>query len=247
MKHYEHNRHFPVTYYDVDFKDECKISTVLCYLQEAACSSADELGMGYSHMQETGCTFIISNICCEFKKPIALGQTVHVKTWPTPPTYVIFGREYQIFAEDGEKLVDASARWCLFDYRAGKLLPSKTVEGQDYSTYNTEKALEDVQWKIPAFKAGEGELKFTITIANSEYDHNMHVNNTKYADYCFNCFSVEELAHRKLKRFMISYLRQCKEGDVLRYYLKKLDDGGYLTHGFNAEDQPVTQAIIYFE
>lgn len=40
-----------------------------------------------------------------------------------------------------------------------------------------------------------------MTVANSEYDHNMHVNNTRYADYCFNCFSVAELKEKKLKGF----------------------------------------------
>ena len=121
------------------------------------------------------------------------------------------------------------------------------VEGQDYSTYNTDKALDDVQWKIPSFLSEEGELRFTITIANSEYDHNMHVNNTRYADYCFNCFTVAELAQKSLRRFQISYIKQCKEGETLRFYLKELESGSYLAHGFNEKGETVVQSLMVFE
>ena len=247
MERYEHNRYFDVKYCDVDFKDEIKTSTVLAYLEEVACSSADELGFGYEYVRPRGYAFMVTNLCCEFEKPIKLGERIRVKTWPTPPTHVIFGREYQIYSAKDELYMNASSRWCLIDMREGKILQSKTIDNQDYSTYNTEKALQDVRWKIPAFRPEEGELCFTLTIANSEYDHNMHVNNTRYADYCFNCFSIAELQNKKLKRFSISYVKQCKEGETLRFYRKRQEDGGYLAHGFNERDELVAQSLIYFE
>jgi acyl-ACP thioesterase len=159
---------------------------------------------------------------------------------------VAFGREYQIVDQAGAVCVNASSRWCLIDMNTGKILPSKVIDNQDYSTYNTTKVLGDVKWKIPAFKQEEGELKFSLTIANSEYDHNMHVNNTRYADYCFNCFSVEELKKKGLKRFSISYLKQCKEGETLHFYRKQQEDGSYLVHGFNENGEVVAQSLIEF-
>jgi len=247
MKPYEHIKNFTVKYCDVDFKDELKTSSVLAYLEEVACSSADELGFGYAFIKPCGYAFMVSNICCEFLQPIPLGENIQVKTWPNPPSHVIFGREYQIYLEKGDLALNASSRWCMIDIATGKLLPSKVLDDQDYSTYNTAKAIENVKWKIPTFTPEEGELKFALTIANSEYDHNMHVNNTRYADYCFNCFSVAELSERKLKRFAISYVRQCKEGDTLRFYLKRGEDGCYLAHGFNDKNELVVQSQITFE
>ena len=129
----------------------------------------------------------------------------------------------------------------------GKLLNASVIDNQDYSTYNTTKVLEGVRWKLPIFKAEEGELRFSLKIANSEYDHNMHVNNTRYVDYCFNCFTVQELAVKKLKKFTISYIKQCKEGETLRFFRQDLGDGLYLTQGFNEADEVVAQAQICFE
>ena len=246
MKPYEHIQEFLIKYCDVDFKDELKVSTTLAYLEEAACASADELGFGYAFIKPRGYAFMVVNICCAFIRPIPLGEVVKVKTWPLPPAHVAFGREYQITDKEDEVYVNASSRWCLIDMNTGKLLPSKVIDNQDYSTYNTAKVLEDVKWKIPSFKQEEGELKFTLKIANSEYDHNMHVNNTRYADYCFNCFSIAELAERKLKRFSISYVKQCKEGETLYFYRKEQEDGSYLAHGFNENGELVTQSLIEF-
>ena len=246
MEKYEHIQQFQVKYCEADFKDELKISSALAYMEEVACSSADELGFGYQYVKPRGYAFMVTNLCCEFISPIALGSFITVKTWPTPPSYVVFGREYQFLNDKDEILLNASSRWCLIDVHSGKLLQSKMIEGQDYSTYNTSKALEVTAWKIPTFSLDEGELRFTITIANSEYDHNMHVNNTRYADYLLNCFTVAELAEKRLSRFAISYLKQCKEGEILRFYRKSEGDGNYLTQGFNEKNEIVVQARVEF-
>ncbi len=247
MALYEHIEKFKIKYCDVDFKDEIKISTALALLEEVACASADELGFGYEYIKPRGYAFMVSNILIEFSRPALLGETVALKTWPTPPTKVIFGREYEMLSQQGESIAKATSRWCLIDMTQGKLAQSKVIDNQDYSTYNTTKLFEDVKWKIPTFIKEEGELRFSMTVANSEYDHNMHVNNTRYADYCLNCFTVEELSGRKLRRFAITYVKQCKEGEKLCFYRKLLEDGSYLTQGFNGASEIVVQAYICFE
>ena len=246
MEKYKHVENFKIKYCEVDFKDELKISTILSYLEEVACASADELGFGYAYIKPKGYAFMVSNICLECIDPFVLGQTATVSTWPTPPSFATFCREYQMHDENGALRLNATSRWCLVDMQTGKLLPSKAIDNQDYSTYNTDKVLHVESWKIPAFTPQEGEMKFCMTVANSEYDHNMHVNNTRYADYCMNCFTVEELAARKLKRFSISYVKQCFEGQVLRFYLKALGGGEYLAHGFNEKDETVVRSHIVF-
>lgn len=246
MKKYQYKHNFNVRYCDVDFRDELKPSTLLAYLEEAACYSADELGFGYQYVCPRGLAFVVSNVCCEFVKPVRLfDKEVSVRTWPLPPSYVVFQREYQLCVGD-EVAVNASSRWCLLDLVNGKIAPSKRIEGQDYSTYNTDRALEVQQWKIPSFSIEGVEPSFSITIANSEYDHNFHVNNTKYADYCFNVFTLSELQAWPLKYFAISYVKQCYEGDVLRFYRKEVGEKSYFVQGINSKQKIVVQAEIRF-
>ena len=246
MEKYQHSKNFQVKYCEADFRDELKTSIALSYMEEVACSSADELGFGYAYVKPRGYAFMVTALCLECIAPIVLGEIVNVKTWPTPPSHVIFGREYQFLGEDGKPKLNATSRWCLVDVNSGKLLQSKVLENQDYSTYNTERVLENVQWKLPVFSCEEGELRYQMTVANSEYDHNMHVNNTRYADYCLNCFSIAELSQKRVSRFQISYVRQCHEGDILRFYRKSEGDGVCFVQGVNAANQIVVQAKIQF-
>lgn len=247
MELYEHIKDFSIKYCDCDFKDEMKTSVALALMEEVACSSAEELGFGYQFVKPRGYAFMVTNICMEFLHPVSLGDTVRLKTWPLPPTRVTFGREYQFVLPTGETAANASSRWCLIDMKEGKLLQSKVLENQDYSTYNTTRVIEDVKWKIPAISPEEGRLCYTMTVGSSDYDHNMHVNNTRYADFCLNCFSIAELAIRRLKKFSITYVKQCKEGDVLRFYRKATEDKGYLVQGFNGDGETVVQSLMYFE
>ena len=246
MEKYQHKQPFTVRYCDVDFRDELKPSTALAFLEEAACYSADELGFGYAYIKPKGLAFMVTNVCCEFLRPVRLFESgVHVRTWPLPPTYATFGREYQLCVGD-EITMNASSRWCLVDIAEEKIVSSKMIDNQDYSTYNTDRALEINRWKLPTFKAEDGELRFSITIANSEYDHNMHVNNTRYADYCFNVFTLAELKKVSLRYFAISYVKQCKEGDNLSFYRKEISYVDYLVLGVNQNGETVIQSEIRF-
>ena len=246
MEKYEFTKNFEVKFNDSDFKDNLKISSALAYMEEGASLSADELGFGYEVIKPRGHAFIITNTHCEFIRPVMAGETITLKSWPLKPSFAIFQREYRFLDKKEEPVLIASSRWCLIDMKTGRILPSKTIDDQDYSTYNTERLFENVQWKIPAFDITDKKALFTITIANSEYDHNMHVNNTKYASYCLNVFSVEELKTKRLKTFSISYVKQCKEGETLRFY-KNEEDGVYFVQGVNDLGEIVVQSRITFE
>ena len=247
MKPYQFNRTFTVQYRDVDFNERIKISSLLALMGDAAGVSADELGFGASYVKPKGYTFMVANTYLEWDNPVKVGQTLQLKTWPLPPSHAIFNREYVFENEQNTPFIRATSRWCLIDVQNGKIANSKVIENQDYSTYNTQRVIDSIQWKIPAFSPSEGECKFTLTIANSEYDYNMHVNNTRYADYCMNCFTVAELTVLSVKSFAISYVKQCREGDVLRFYRKRLDEKTYLVQGFNEQDETVVQARVVFQ
>lgn len=248
MKKYVHKKNFEIKYCDTDFRDRLKLSALLAYFEEVAGASADELGFGYKDLKPKSLTFIVSGVCCEFLKPIFQGDSVTVKTWPNPPSYAVFGREYQICnSETDELLCSATSRWCIYDLKEGKILSSKAIEGQDYSSYNTDRALDFSAWKIPAFKIEEGEYVYMMTVRNAEYDHNMHVNNTRYADYCVNCFSIQELSTFSLKRFQISYAKQCRENDVLRFYRKKTAENEFTVLGVNQNEEIVVTSKFTFE
>ena len=49
-----------------------------------------------------------------------------------------------------------------------------------------------------------------------------------------------------LKYFAISYVKQCYEGDVLRFYRKEVGGKAYFVQGINDQQEIVVQAEIHF-
>lgn len=243
---YVHEREFYAKYSDVDFKDELKPSALLTYLQEVSCTSADELGFGYEVIKPKNLGFITCNTFVKMYKPIGI-EKFSVSTWPTPPRHVIFERQYAVKNSKGEIAATALSRWCLVDMSSFAMLPASRLEDQDYSTYNTDKVCEVSSWKVEPFNPSSSEKKYSIKIGNSEYDHYMHVNNTRYADYMFNCFSTDELKENQIKSFQINYVKQTHEGDTLSYYLTKEAEGAFAVYGVNEAGETVTAGKICFE
>ena len=73
-------------------------------------------------------------------------------------------------------------------------------------------------------KGKEGKRVCVRTVMLSECDHYFHANNTRYADYFFDCFTQDELS-RPIDYFQISYDKQAKAGTVLEFYREDLQEG----------------------
>lgn len=150
-------------------------------------------------------------------------------------------------AKAAEKVLVATSRWCAVDFATGKLLTPKAFPEQDYKNAEIYSAVLSgaPQGKTTKISPEDGEKKFEIKIANSEYDHNLHVNNTRYADYCLNCFSVAELTRKSVRSFSISYVKQCKEGETLAFY-RKDEESRSLICGYNERGENVVRTEFSF-
>ena len=200
---------------DFDFKDELKFSALLGLLQESAGFSADELGFGYDSLKDRNYAFIIVNTYCKIVRPVRLSEAVTVETWPLPPRHVIFERDYHASVK-GETVALAASRWCLVRLDDFSLLtPDKLGKANDDCPYRAEKTAEVPSWKIPKLTGGREVSR--IRIGNSQCDHYLHANNTRYADFFADCFTMEEL-FRSVSSFQIAYGKQAKEGTELVFY-----------------------------
>ena len=109
-------------------------------------------------------------------------------------TSAIFERSFLVF-KNNEPRVRALSRWCLLDSVTGRIAPASAIN-QKTERFIEERPVDFCDWRIP-FVEDKIEPAFTLKIAHAEYDLNYHVNNIKYADYVFNCFSIEEDVYKR--------------------------------------------------
>jgi YbgC/YbaW family acyl-CoA thioester hydrolase len=225
---YRHKKIYELRYTDVDAYDVIKPSSLLSFLEESACLSADELGFGYKDVAPKNKGFIIANWYIELSRPIKLGDKLEVHTWPIRPRLLIFFRDYELFV-NGEKVGVATARWCMIDSETFAVLPASAYfKEEDFENYNTERSIDFKAWKIPAIDGGIAVYKKQVTY--SDYDHYFHVNNTKYADFLSDAFTVGEFNGRYIKKLQITYVKQCRIGEEIEI-VRKDTDGATLVEG----------------
>lgn len=242
MSEYAHLKTYDLRYSDFDYKDELRPSALLGAVQESACLSADELGFGYDDLKPQDLGFIIVNTYVELARPIKLGEAITVETWPLPPRMVYFERDYRV-SSGGEEVAAAASRWCLVDLKTFTLLrPERMGEAHEKCPYRSEKAVAPASWKIPRVK--EGREVYRMLVANSHCDHYFHANNARYADFYFDCFTMEELSARAVKAFQITYEKQAKEGSELTLWREDVPDGALLE--IRCGDDTLSQCRVWF-
>lgn len=243
MNGYVHRREFPLRYTDFDFQDVFKPSSLLGLVQEAACSSADELGFGYEDLKPLNYGFITVHTYCELLAPVKIGDRLTVETWPLPPRHVIFERDYRVLNQKGERVANLASRWCLVDLKDFSLLtPEALSKAHEKCPYNPEKSLQVLSWKLNKLTDGAREVSRMI-VGASRCDHYFHANNTYYLDFFFDCFSFEELA-RPVKNFQIAYVKQAKAGKEL-VFLRK-DEGNSSFLEAHSEGELIAQFRVEF-
>ena len=230
--------------YETDFQGEIKPSFILGLMQEIAGDHAQEMGLGFDDMRERGYIWVLSKIYAEIERRPKFGETIEVRTWPLAPGKAICDRHY-LMRVGGEVCVRAVSRWCILKMGSFRIAPQSLFPCL-IEQYNNEKSVDFDNWQIPPL-VEEAEPAFTVRLANADYDKNRHVNNMRYADYVFDCFSVEELERLQLKNFQMSYLKQCYEGDVLNLYRKETEPGVFIVEGRKGAEAVVAARVCFTE
>lgn len=231
---YRHKKQYEIRYTDADAYDYLKLSSLLSFMEESACRSADELGFGYDEIAPKNIGFIIVNWYIELDRAVKLGEILEVNTWPLKPKHIIFNRDFELYIA-GEQVGRGTTRWCMIDTDSFGFLPIDAFfkEG-DFDGYNTERSVEVRNWKLPEIK--EGKPAYSKIVTYSDYDHYFHVNNTKYADFMMDTFDVQELKGKMINKVQITYVKQCKIGEKIDFLRKDCEDGNVLIEGrFNGE------------
>lgn len=238
---YCHIKDYEIRYTDVDVSDNLKLSSLLSLMEESACLSAEELGFGYSVLQPKNYGFIMVNWYIEMSRAVKLGDVLTIHTWPIKPKRLIVLRDFELYV-GSEKVGVATSRWCLVDLVNFKMLPSTAALDENLE-YNDFRSVDVSNIKVS--DCNEGKLCYSKVVTYSDYDHYNHVNNTKYADFLLDAFTVDEMKDKGYSEVRITYVKQSKEGETLDFYKSGLDDGSWVVEGKVADDKRVLMQIKF--
>ena len=234
--------------YDVDFKNQLKISSIFNFMQDIASEHAKNLGVGWQELQQEGLFWALSWVKIVFLKYPKFEESFKIKTWPKGKYRLYALRDFLLFDGSNEILCRAATAWLLVNVKSKRVNDLKILPaGIPYLT--NEHALTDLPGKIAI--ENKKEIFYRKNIVYTDLDMNLHVNNEKYVEFILNCYSQEYHAANNIKSLQISFLSETKYGENLEIYVNNIESEG-CTHfvealNLNNNNKQVFNAIVEWE
>ena len=218
-----------ITYYDLDFRGKVKLSAILRMVHIAADVNANQLGIGFATLHPLNISFVLQRFGLKITRMPHYNETVTIRTWPAEMTRGTFFRNGDMHDEAGNKIMEWSSQWIVFDIAARKILkptalPIEVPELTDIGV--------DIKPEKVAMPMGFGTAfsEHIHTVRYADVDTNMHMNNSIYGDLVGNAIFPTDDTAPDWKEVQINYLGETRLGEEIKITARK-DGDVYLVNG----------------
>ena len=175
-----------------------KLNCILDCFQDIAACHADLLGIGMNDLQALHQLWVLSRLRLRFNRYPKLGEKLIVMTYPTGLNRLFATRQYQLLAENGDRLVEGTSFWIVID--DAKFRPVKPFRMLgEFAERNLEKPRFFPELNKIAEPETAPETKLEYRVLHSNIDLNRHLNNAFYAAYTVDTLGqlTGQLCHPK--------------------------------------------------
>ena len=224
-----------VTHHECGPDAVLKLNCILDYFQDIAACHADLLRIGMTDLQELHELWVLSRLRLRFNRYPVLGEKLTVMTYPTGLNRLFATRQYQLLAENGERLVEATSFWIVIDdtkFRPVK--PFKMLADFDGRNLDKPRFFPDLD-KIAEPEDGVSENLLEYQVLHSNIDLNRHLNNAFYGSYIVD--TLGKLAGRLChpREVQINFLLPGALNARIHCGGRLNEDGAFYIDGRNAE------------
>jgi medium-chain acyl-[acyl-carrier-protein] hydrolase len=226
---------FEVHSFDADAFGLLAPAALAGYLQEAAGRSADGLGFGLADLKRRGDTWVLARERFELDRPVRLGETIEVETWPSGLERLWALRDF-VLRCGGQEIGRAVTTWLVLDLasrrplRPERLLPEPLRQPQAH-------VLPPAAPPPPELPAAGLELRLQVRFA--DIDVNEHVTNASYVAWALEAVDEVQWREQRLASLDIQFLAECRRGATVLSRSSAAGDGSRLHAIVREEDGAV--------
>lgn len=190
----------------VDAAGICRPDALLQLLQDVAGEHAERIGTGREVMLSNhNCVWMLVRTWYQLDKPLMLGQTVRLRTWPSKNDATASERYFDMKV-DGEPVGQALQMWVLVDIdqrRIARIRNFPEIQAMPL----TEKP---ISLRLRHLVSPELHDAGFYTVSDEDMDINGHMNNARY----LRC-AMQPLGDGFVSQLQINYERECRAGQTL--------------------------------
>ncbi len=222
--------------------DNLFASVLIGDLQEAAEKGSDSLGYGSDFLWENHICWIILRMKLKLVRLPSRKERITISTWATDLQKISYGRDFEVTAEDGSVLAQATSTWILADTNTHRpVIARKRPELPQYSPDGSAPKVfgEDCP-KLVFPERSEIETVSSKPVISkyadfSELDRNLHVNNSRYTAWAYDVLFKYGIDVNKVSEIIINYIAEVKAGEKVDLFLVEKEDS-LLICGYKNDD-----------
>ena len=201
---------YPVTSFLINEKNDLSLSGLVALIGETAWVHVADLGFGYDHLKQSGCSWILLKQRIQMDTWPRWGETLTLRTWLRPNGKVVVAREFEFLLHS--KIIGRASSFYIsmnLNTRKPELLPFPQDEALFYAHANPCPEPEPVRL------TPERQVLGSFKVRPSECDMHQHVNNAKTAAWISD--TVPGIISKKLsvKEYQVEFLSEVKLGDTV--------------------------------
>jgi acyl-ACP thioesterase len=196
---------FRIRSYEVDSYGQLSMLSIFNFMQEAASSHADALGVSIQQLLSENYTWLLSRVKITMTSYPAWTDDLTILTWPSGMQRLFALRDFQFKDQKDSTVGAALSAWLVIDThkrRPVRIAPFidrlKPVEGDHI--------LPGPLDKLQPLDSHEGERKFQVRFR--DLDINQHVNNTSYVEWILESIPAAVRKDAILSELEINFLAE---------------------------------------
>lgn len=215
---------YRIHYYDIDYKKNALITSLMNYFDDVAMLQSEQLGIGLEYLKKHCKAWVLYKWDITIHRFPTYGDKIKVKTIPYAFNKFYAYRRFNITDGQGEQLVSANSVWLFIDTE--KRRPIKITEDM-YKAYRIESGkpqeIEEIQKPVSIDIEKEFEVRY------SDIDTNQHVNNVKYAAWALETVPLDVVLNYTLTNLKVTYRKETRYGETIKVLTQALDKDSNIT------------------
>ncbi|MDR0497749.1 MAG: acyl-ACP thioesterase [Treponema sp.] len=227
-----------VRFGSVDRSDRLTLWSVFNFFQEAAISSAENLGVGRDAMKNAGQVWLLSRLSLFIERRPAFGETIRISTWPRRWDKLFALRDYEIRDANDVPVVRGRGSWLALDIERRRPVRVQSI----IETLPPNDGIDAFSMNPVSLDAREDLKKHSErNAAYSDIDYYGHVNNARYIQWIQDATDIDILSNADELRLDINYMSEVAPGETVEFWVSPLEsffESGTNVSGVSGKDNP---------
>jgi len=202
---------FQVASWDVDARNRLTTGAMGRFMQEAAETSASDLGAGFADLARLGQTWVLTGLLIQVRRSPRFRDRITVETWPRDIVRRRALRDFCIYDDRDQLAAAATSAWACLDLTSRRPVPPDPWRTTAWLT--EDRALDREGDRLPPLAAPWHET--AVPVRWGDLDLVGHLTNTRYQEILLESYPADWLQNRTIAEIELNFLAEGQYPDTV--------------------------------